>query len=113
SLMLKSFYTLILCVLIGGICKNSLAQDPTSTSVYRFSIREDINASAWRNTQQAYLKAESENVDVVLIEMNTFGGLVNFADSIRSRILSSPIKTIIYIDHNAASAGALISLACE
>jgi len=45
--------------------------------------------------------------------MNTFGGVVNFADSIRSTILSSPIKTVIYIDHNAASAGALIALACN
>jgi len=111
---LKRFYSLLLglCSLLAVFIKSSLAQDNTP-SVYRFSIREEINASAWRTTQQAYLKAETENVDVVLIEMNTFGGLVNFADSIRSRILSSPIKTIIYIDHNAASAGALISLACN
>src|SRR5690606_36512542 len=53
------------------------------------------------------------NADRVLIRMNTFGGMVNFADSIRSRILDSPIPTIVYIDHNAASAGALISLACD
>src|SRR5690554_786477 len=45
--------------------------------------------------------------------MNTFGGMVNFADSIRRTILDSPIKSIVYIDHNAASAGALIALACD
>ena len=43
----------------------------------------------------------------------TFGGMVNYADSIRSRILNSPIKTIVYIDNNAASAGALIAIACD
>lgn len=114
SQTLKRFCSLLLCVfsLMFVFTESSIAQGD-QPSVYRFSIREEINASAWRTTQQAYLKAEVENVDAILIEMNTFGGLVNFADSIRSRILSSPIKTIIYIDHNAASAGALISLACN
>jgi len=113
SLNQRGFYVLFLSLfsLMGIFAQNTLAQEH-QTSVYRFSIRDDINASAWRTTQQAFIKAKELNVDAVLIEMNTFGGLVNFADSIRSEILNSPIKTIVYIDHNAASAGALISLAC-
>lgn len=91
---------------------NAYSQDRNLT-VYSFSIEDDINASAWRNTKQAFAKASQENADVILIKMNTFGGMVNFADSIRSTILDSPIKSIIYIDHNAASAGALIALACD
>ena len=82
-------------------------------SIYEFSIDGDINSMAWRNTSQAFQKAENLNVDVVILRLNTFGGMVNFADSIRSRILHSPVKTIVYIDHNAASAGALISIACD
>ena len=81
--------------------------------VYEFSLNEDINASAWRNTNQAFAKASLEKADVILIKMNTFGGALNFADSIRRIILDSPIKSIVFIDHNAASAGALISLACD
>src|SRR5690606_29519048 len=38
---------------------------------------------------------------------------VNFADSIRTRLLESSMTTIIYINNNAASAGALISLASD
>src|SRR5690606_23824417 len=45
-----------------------------------------------------------------LIELNTFGGAVNFADSIRSKLLGSSMQTIVYINNNAASAGTLISL---
>jgi len=90
----------------------SFAQDNRLT-VYELSIHEEINANAWRNTQQAFLKASSQNADIILIKMNTFGGMVNFADSIRRKILDSPIKSIVYIDHNAASAGALIALACD
>ena len=35
------------------------------------------------------------------------------ADEIRTDILNCPIPAIIYIQNNAASAGALISLACD
>lgn len=82
-------------------------------SVYEYSINEEINATAWRNTQQAFFKASTEGADIILLKMNTFGGLVNFADSIRRTFLSSPLRTIVFIDHNAASAGALIALASD
>ena len=81
--------------------------------VYRFDIKEDIGPNAWRHVDNAYTEAEKAQVDLMLIEMNTFGGMVNFADSIRSRILDSPLETVVFINHNAASAGALISLACD
>lgn len=106
------YLTFQMTLILSLLSSQSIAQTEGLT-VYEFSINEDINANAWRNTQQAYLKASLENADIVLIKMNTFGGLVNFADSIRRTILDSPIKTIVYIDHNAASAGALIALACD
>lgn len=81
--------------------------------VYRFDIKEDIGPNAWRQVKNAYAKAEEAKVDLMFIEMNTFGGMVNFADSIRSRILDSPLETVVFINHNAASAGALISLASD
>lgn len=112
SLNLRRLYSFILGLLcVAGFFNQTAEAQDKSATIYRFSIREDINASAWRTTKQSFLKAKEQKADVVLIEMNTFGGLVNFADSIRSTILDSPIKTIVYIDHNAASAGALISLA--
>ena len=45
--------------------------------------------------------------------MNTYGGTVVDADSIRTRILNSKIPVVVFVDNNAASAGALISLACD
>src|SRR5690606_4344226 len=81
--------------------------------VYQFDLEGDIGPGSWRMVKNAYLKAEGADVDLVLIKMNTFGGMVNFADSIRSRILDSPLETVVFIHHNAASAGALISLACD
>jgi membrane-bound serine protease (ClpP class) len=49
----------------------------------------------------------------ILFHIDTFGGLVDAADQIRKTILDSPIPTVAFIDKNAASAGALISLACD
>ncbi|MFC7522976.1 nodulation protein NfeD [Parapedobacter sp. GCM10030251] len=81
--------------------------------IYQFDIEGDIGPNAWRTVKNAFSNAEGMRADLVLIEMNTFGGMVNFADSIRSRILDSPLKTVVFINHNAASAGALIALACD
>lgn len=95
-----------LCLLLSGFATHG-------QHVYQFDIKDDIGPSAWRQVKNAYAKAEEAKVDLVLIEMNTFGGMVNFADSIRSRILDSPLETVVFINHNAASAGALISLASD
>lgn len=51
--------------------------------------------------------------DVILIHMNTYGGEVVYADSIRTKILNEHLPVYVFIDNNAASAGALISLACD
>jgi membrane-bound serine protease (ClpP class) len=45
--------------------------------------------------------------------MNTYGGLLDMADSIRTAILNCKIPVWVFIDNNAASAGALISIACD
>jgi membrane-bound serine protease (ClpP class) len=45
--------------------------------------------------------------------MNTYGGTVIHADSIRTRILNTKTPVFVFIDNNAASAGALISIACD
>ena len=99
-----------------------LAQDTTSTTVpedqsvkrvYKFDIRKDISPPIARRTQKAIEEAKAWKADVILIELNTYGGMVESADSIRTKILNSSIKTIAYIDNNAASAGALIAIACD
>ncbi|WP_262245599.1 NfeD family protein [Parapedobacter soli] len=103
----------LLGLLLAVICLILFAFTAQGQHIYRFDLKEDIGPSAWRLVKNAYAKAEGDKVDLMLIEMNTFGGMVNFADSIRSRILDSPLETVVLINHNAASAGALISLAAD
>ena len=83
-------------------------------SIYSVSIKEDIGPNAWRTMKNAVKQAKLNKSEYFLIDLNTFGGALNFADSIRSSLLNdNPFKTIVYVNNNAASAGALISLAAD
>ena len=113
------FYTLLLLIplFILGVRNNAVAQTDTVTKsgtlVYKFKIGEDIMPAAWRTTKRAMEEAKELDADVILLVLNTYGGMVNMADSIRTKLLTSHATTIVYIENNAASAGALISLACD
>jgi len=81
--------------------------------VYKLNMKDDITRATWRQMQQAFEAADSLDADIFLIHMNTYGGTVLDADSIRTKILQSRIPVHVFIDNNAASAGALISIACD
>ncbi|HKK67195.1 MAG TPA: hypothetical protein VJ946_03250, partial [Bacteroidales bacterium] len=91
------------------------AQDEqeTTNQIYRLRIFSEINSTSWIHTQKAFAEAEAMNADAILVHLNTYGGQVIFADSIRTKILNSNIPVHVFIDNNAASAGALISIACD
>jgi len=90
------------------------AQSPDSTQkVYVFEINEDIFKNALRLVNNAMEEADLLKCDIVLIKLNTFGGELNSADSIRARLINANQRTLVWIQHNAASAGALIALACD
>ena len=104
-------YRLLLAFLILSVVVS--AQENKEKLVYKLNIKQEITKATWRQTQQAFDAADSLGADVFLIHMNTYGGTVIDADSIRTKILQSPIPVYVFIDNNAASAGALISIACD
>ncbi|NGM61441.1 nodulation protein NfeD [Sphingobacterium sp. SGG-5] len=81
--------------------------------IYKTELKEDVGPNAWRVLKNSYKAAQEDKADYFFVEMNTFGGAVNFADSIRTLLLNAEMKTIVYINNNAASAGTLISLASD
>lgn len=81
--------------------------------VYVFPIMENIGPGIWRQTIKAFAEADSLKADIIILHMNTYGGTVLDADSMRTRVLNSRIPVYVFIDNNAASAGALISIACD
>ena len=90
-----------------------VAQEAHKTLVYKLDIKQDITPATQRQVKQAFDAADSLKAEIFLIHMNTYGGTVLDADSIRTMILHSKIPVYVFIDNNAASAGALISIACK
>lgn len=110
----KKYFLTILLVLgtLLSIFAES-ANNKNATKVYHILLSEEIAPPAGRLIKEAYKKAEESNADIILLEINTYGGRLDIADSIRSKFLYSSIPTIAFINNNAASAGALIALACD
>ena len=84
-----------------------------ATKVVILPLEDEIDARAWQHTRRACEKAVEDQAELFVIRMNTYGGALDAADSIRTSLMHLPVPTVAYINHNAASAGALIALACD
>jgi membrane-bound serine protease (ClpP class) len=112
--MKPGIFIAILFLLLTSVTGNSQGSKPEKKIlVYKFDITENIMPSVWRKTKLAFAEADSLKADIILIHMNTYGGTVVDADSIRTKILHSKTPVYVFIDNNAASAGALIAIACD
>ncbi|WP_111319772.1 NfeD family protein [Algoriphagus chordae] len=107
------FSSLLLFLLLSS--QLVLAQTDTGIDkkVFTFKIDTDIDPAMTRRVKLALEKAEQEDVDLIIIEMDTYGGAVNDADEIRTMILNLKTPVYVFIDKDAASAGALISIATD
>jgi membrane-bound serine protease (ClpP class) len=76
-------------------------------------VNKEITKGTFRIVNKGLKEAESLNCDYVIIHINTYGGAVDAADSIRTALLDCKIPSIAYVDNQAVSAGALISIACD
>ncbi len=107
-------YFILTFILLGTFvlqAQDSFSQSPVK--IYKFKIREMIAPPVWHHTKKAFQEAAKQKADIILIDMNTYGGMLDAADSIRTIILDSKIPVYVFINKNAASAGALISIACD
>jgi len=101
----------ILVTLLLVVMSTILATAQKKVTTYK--IFDEINSTAWVHTQGAFEAADNDKSDCIIIHMNTYGGEVVYADSIRTKILNSKKPVYVFIDNNAASAGSLISIACD
>ena len=80
---------------------------------YRIRLDRDIDKSAQRMVVEGLDRAAKAQADYILLDLDTYGGAVDAADSIRSAILRCETPVLAYVNMQAASAGALISIACD
>lgn len=102
---------IILSLMMSWLALSAFAEN--KAKIYLFKVEEDISQPAVMRVEKALEKAKENNSDLVIMQLNTFGGELAAADKIRTMLLQSEIPIWAYINNNAASAGALISIACE
>jgi membrane-bound serine protease (ClpP class) len=110
-LHLLVFITLLTANLLPSMAEQ--AASTTQGTVLVLDLKEEITPGAARTVDKALRFGEERGAGLILIHMNTYGGLLDAADSIRTRILNCRVPVIVFIDNNAASAGALIAIACD
>jgi len=107
---------IILFIVLLGFTYNVIAQENTENKkaiIYQINIQTEINTTSRIYLSNGLKEANALNADAILLHMNTYGGTVVDADSMRSAILYNPIPVYVFINNNAASAGALIAIACK
>lgn len=83
------------------------------TKVLQLNIKDDIDPRMNRYINLGLEYATDGEYDLVVIEMDTYGGLVTDAKDIVEMLLSFEKPIYVFINKDAASAGALISIACD
>ncbi len=93
------------------ISANTLGQE--KTKVFVMKIDSEIDPRTNRYSELALNEAKAIEADIIILELDTYGGAVTDADDIRTRILECEKPIWSFINKDAASAGALISIACD
>jgi membrane-bound serine protease (ClpP class) len=101
-----------LCLFILFLSIESSA-NVDSTSSYHIKIEGEINLGLPNYLSRIIKEANQQQAGAVILEINTPGGRVDAALQIRDAIFEAEIPVVAFINHEAASAGALISLSCD
>ena len=81
--------------------------------VLLMEIKATIDPRMNRYVTLALDNATQIGADRIIIEMDTYGGTIVDADAIRASLLAYDKPISVFINQSAASAGALISIACD
>jgi len=110
---MKKFLSIAFIVL--SVASSSWAQSakPAKTKVMVMDIKDEIDPRMLRYVKLALENAEKIKADYVIIDMDTYGGVLTDAKEIVDLIMDFKKPIWVFINSDAASAGALISIACD
>jgi membrane-bound serine protease (ClpP class) len=103
---------IFICVLLCQLANESSAEVDSTLSYY-IKIEGEINLGLPNYISRVIQQANQEQAGAVILEINTPGGRVDAALQIRDAIFEAEVPVVAFINHEAASAGALISLSCD
>lgn len=114
--MRKTFFILLIFIVLfsclGFAQENGDLREKVNT-VYTIPIKGDIDPGMSTFVEKHVGKAEKSEADLIIFEIDTYGGLVQDGTKIKDIIFKTELPTVTYIANRAWSAGALIALAGE
>lgn len=111
-----TFFVLMTLVVVFASAFRDVEQDEIVTApgaIYLIHVEGLIDNGLHKYIQRGLSLASRNEASGVVLYIDTFGGLVDAADKIRKDLLDTDLTVISFIDKNAASAGALISIATD
>lgn len=109
--MTKSIRMAVLLLLALASAQMSIAQQKKKVLV--MEIRDEIDPRMARYVKLALAHAKEAQSDYIIIDMDTYGGVLTDAKEIVDMIMDVKTPVWVFINSDAASAGALISIACD
>jgi membrane-bound serine protease (ClpP class) len=102
-------YLLTLVFLLAAFAL--IAQQKAKVMV--MEIKSEIDPRMLRYVTLALEHAEKTNADYIIIDMDTYGGVLTDAKDIVDKVMDLKKPIWVFVNSDAASAGALISIACD
>nr|WP_108669602.1 nodulation protein NfeD [Peribacillus acanthi] len=108
--MVRKIFSIV--ALLVGIVLCFLPQTSNSSNdlVYIVPVEDTVEKGLYAFLERAIETAQENGADAVILEVNTPGGAVDAAAKIGKLLSDSPIKTVAWVNNQALSAGAFISL---
>ena len=103
----------IILVLLFGLLLGQVSYADDPGKVYVVPIKGEINRATHNYIRDIVNDLNNQNVEAIIFEIDTYGGLVDEAIKMKDIIIGTNIPTISYVNNKAASAGVLITIASE
>lgn len=100
---------LALVLFLGSF--GTVQADPQN--VYVIEIRGEISNAMATHVKEKIEEAKWSSADVILFDIDTYGGRIDAAEEIKNAIIRAELPTVSYVNNKAESAGVLITLAGE
>jgi len=115
NLILPILFCISFCISLafaGSTAVDSLAKPKSRTAAW-INLDGDVDLGMKDYTSRAITEALSKNPDLIVFEINTFGGRLDAAFDIVDTITALKIPTVALVQKKAISAGALIALSSD
>lgn len=103
----------IILLMVGILFSVEAFAQSGKKQVMVMDIKDEIDPRMLRYVKLAFEHADKIKADYVIIDMDTYGGVLTDAKEIVDVVMDSKKPVWVFINSDAASAGALISIACD